>query len=99
VSLHSKSKCLTISSIFAGASFSLQGHTISETVQLASGADFSVITLNTRIHLNDVSMKQYLNEEMARSDPIVLGYTCNTLLLFCILTVMDFSYNTAFKCL
>lgn len=57
-------------------------------MQLASGADLLVITLNTRIHLNDVLMKQYLNEEMARSDPIVLGYTCNTLLLLHILTVI-----------
>eukprot|EP01114_Cavostelium_apophysatum_P002845 TRINITY_DN1253_c0_g3_i1.p1 TRINITY_DN1253_c0_g3~~TRINITY_DN1253_c0_g3_i1.p1 ORF type:complete len:1241 (+),score=361.47 TRINITY_DN1253_c0_g3_i1:25-3723(+) len=59
--------------IFAGSSFSLQGHTISETVQLASGADLIVFSFTTALDEN--SLRNYLNEELARPNPLIRGFT------------------------
>lgn len=78
--MYASSYCLQIlmsfHSIFAGASFSLQAYTISSTVELASGADLVVLApFNGRYPLDEEGMRGYLNQEMAKSDPLVLGYT------------------------
>jgi len=65
--------------IFAGTSFSLQGHTIAETVQLASGADLLVWgPISGDNPLNEKGLRGYLQEEMARKNPLVKGFTFST---------------------
>lgn len=66
---------LSNQSIFAGSAFSLQGHTIGETVQLAAGADIVIFSPGS-VPLNEDGLRGYLNEQMNIEDPFVQGYTC-----------------------
>eukprot|EP01119_Soliformovum_irregulare_P011698 TRINITY_DN2957_c0_g2_i5.p1 TRINITY_DN2957_c0_g2~~TRINITY_DN2957_c0_g2_i5.p1 ORF type:complete len:779 (-),score=230.88 TRINITY_DN2957_c0_g2_i5:26-2362(-) len=64
--------------IFAGASFALQGHTIGETVQLATGADIVVyggLTRSAMGMLNEDPMRNYLNEMLSAPNPLITGFT------------------------
>lgn len=80
--------------IFAGTTFTLQATTISDTIQLANGADIRVElfllaqdeaadeTLEGR-GLNEAGLRGFLQQNSEGEDPLVRGFTCNTIFVFC----------------
>jgi len=62
--------------IFAGSAFSLQAHTLGATVSMAAGGDIVVYAL--RNPLDESSLRNFLNQKMSETKPLIHGYTFTT---------------------